>query len=96
MSNTAEVTEPKSEKLGGWNYRLIVTESEFGVDMEVHEVYYSKDGIPDSWTTEPVEFGGESVEEVARALTNAATDILAQPPLIEKDGILVEYEGRGA
>jgi hypothetical protein len=85
--------------MSGWNYRVIVTKTDdafAGVDMSVHEVYYSKDGIPDSWTMEPVNFGGESVEEVARALTQAAADVLAQSPLIEKDGILVEYEGPGA
>jgi len=96
MSREADVTEPRT-KLGGWNYRLIVTVNDNGdTDMEVHEVYYSENGVPDSWTIEPVEFGGESVEEVARALTQAAADVLAQPPLIEKDGILTEYEGPGA
>lgn len=98
-TNNVKLTNPETK--GGWNYRVIVTESMPGlfpgmVTMAVHEVYYSKEGEPDSWTIEAVDFGGESVEEVARALTQAAADILRYPPLIESGGILVEYEGPGA
>ena len=96
MSREAEVTEP-TEKLSGWNYRVIATVNQNGdVDMEVYEVYYSEDGIPNSWTEDAVTFGGETVEDVARALTNAAADALRYPPLKIVDDKLVEYEGRGA
>ena len=83
-----------------WNYRLIVTETPFEDDdvdtygMEVHEVYYHKNGKVSGWTQDPVSFGGNTPTEAASALSHAISDILNYPPLIEREGKLVEWEDK--
>ena len=47
---------------GGWNYRLIRRQTEFGEEIAIHEVYYDEDGEPRSCSKEPVPVAGEDIE----------------------------------
>jgi hypothetical protein len=60
-----------------WNYRLMRRNG----FLSIHEVYYKDDGKVRTWTEDPMEPGGDTVEEVqqdlkwmARALTKPILD----------------------
>ena len=78
-----------------WNYRILVRTSTRpgGEDyFAVHEVFYDYDGdIPNSWTAEPVDFGGDTVDEVRKALAQALDDCTKQTPLRIVGSKLEEY-----
>lgn len=61
-----------------WNYRLVKHKDRYGDDwFAVHEAYY-EDGEerPHSITKEPIDLGGESMEEVLDDLELIKKDIL--------------------
>lgn len=76
-----------------WNYRILVQTVSVGSLSRdiyaVHEVFYDYDNsdipraqqLPNSWTTEPVTFGGDTTEEVRMALAQALDDCTKQTPL---------------
>lgn len=47
---------------GGWNYRLVRRQTEFGEKVAIHEVYYNSDDEPRSCTVDPVPVAGEDIE----------------------------------
>ena len=52
--------------MGTWNHRIIrkVFPEHDTVTFEIHDVYYSDQGVIDSWTEEPVSPSGESEAEL--------------------------------
>jgi len=66
-----------------WNYRVV----DHGTHFALHEVYYT-DGVPTSWTTEPVTFvcdpedGATGVQE---SLAMAAKSAIEHPVLLAAD-----------
>jgi len=52
----------------GWNFRVLVTETNISGDVEtwyaIHEVYYDKDGVPDGTTKRSVDISGESKKDL--------------------------------
>lgn len=75
-----------------WNFRILGTTFADGSErFAVHEVFYDYDGdIPNSWTAEPIDFGGDTVDEVRQALAQALNDCTRQTPLRIAGSKLVE------
>lgn len=66
-----------------WNYRLVrkvAPECEGGVWYDLHEVFYDDNGSPHGMTEKPIDFGGETQEEVIQALEMALKDARAHGP----------------
>jgi hypothetical protein len=83
-----------------WNYRILVTNHPLGRDYyAVHEVFYDYDNsdipraqqVPNSWTSKPIDFGGDTVDEVRKALAQALDDCTRQTPLRIVGSKLEEY-----
>jgi hypothetical protein len=76
-----------------WNYRILVHTNEVDGGIpdryRLHEVYYDNDGTPQGWTSDPTDFGGETVHDVISALRHAIDDALTLPPLrIDGDNLV--------
>jgi hypothetical protein len=69
-----------------WNYRVIRRPDGLGI----HEVYYSEDGRPISWTQDTVEPYGDSPEEL-RADLEHMLRALDKPILVEDGARLVQF-----
>lgn len=50
-----------------WNYRIMTLDG--GKTFEIHEVYYSRDGIPNSYTENAISPVGDSITELMDDLT---------------------------
>jgi len=46
----------------GWNYRVLAHKDGDEMYFMMHEVYYNKDGIPNSYTANGVGLGSNSIE----------------------------------
>ncbi len=81
----------------GWNYRVIKRQEnhEDEACYQVHEVYYDSDGKIETWSCDPVEPSGESLEEL-RDDCLRFIEALQKPVLVEsqRDGCdaLIESE----
>lgn len=73
-----------------WNYRIIRTEDDGETDLALHEVYY-EDGKPTSWTCEPAAVAGSDLSALTLNLA-WMLKALTMPPLVIRDGKLVECE----
>jgi len=83
---------------GGWNYRVIKRVGEQPTDectYQIHEVYYDDAGKVETWTNDPVEPSGETLEELREDCLHYSA-ALERNVLVEqqKDGreILIESE----
>lgn len=50
--------------MNGWNHRLIAHEDGDDIFYQIHEVYYNKDGFPESYTEKGVSVGGNTIEGI--------------------------------
>ena len=64
-----------------WNYRIIQTEENGEIFLNIHEVYYDKNGIPNGYTENPVTVSGEVVEDLKWVL-NKMIECLDKPILL--------------
>jgi len=75
-----------------WNYRVIRKKSDVVIDepfyYEIHEVYYNKNGKPDSWTTDSIAPSGDSLEDLQQCLKLMLND--TKKPILE---IVVNKKG---
>jgi hypothetical protein len=62
-----------------WNYRIIRSKLDGADYFALHEVFYDEDGNPTSRTDAPVDFGGDSPEEVIEGLRMALSDAQKHP-----------------
>ena len=51
-----------------WNYRILAHETEDDFYLQIHEVYYDENGIPDGYTEKPVNVGGDDIKEILRVI----------------------------
>ena len=55
-----------------WNYRILAREykgfNEIEVVFEIHEVFYTADGIPDMCTEDPVGVVGDNLADLSKTL----------------------------
>lgn len=59
-----------TERLSGWDYRLVRKERGDEEVTAVHEVYYNTDGDPVSRTKMPMELEGSCREDVMKRLVD--------------------------
>lgn len=52
----------------GWNYRILAHEHNGEVYLQIHEVYYNENNIPDSYTEKAVPVGGEDLKSITWTL----------------------------
>lgn len=64
-----------------WRYQIIKHKDWFGL----HEVYLNKDGEIDNWTEKPVDFVGDTPEEILTALDMARADAGNFPVFVEPE-----------
>lgn len=67
-----------------WNHRVIKREIRGEVSFGIHEVYYGEDNVPHSYTTEPVEPYGDTLEELEKDLERFKL-ALKKPVLTKED-----------
>ena len=72
--------------MGYWNYRVVEKYNHVfkEVDVELHEVYYDKDGIIQMWSENPVSPSGVSLEDLKEDITNMI-EALDKPILKESE-----------
>ena len=63
-----------------WNHRVLASQYKDGIYLRVHEVYYDKDLVPDSYTAEPVTIGSEDFTGVKWTI-NKMKECLKKPIL---------------
>jgi hypothetical protein len=70
-----------------WNYRVMVRDGRYAV----HAVYYADDGRITTWSAEPMDLSGESVEDLSeelerfrRALSEPVLDYDAPEPRLSE------------
>ena len=68
-----------------WNYRIVQHLTRGEPAYALHEVYYGEDGIENGHTQAPIEFVGDSPEEVIRSLEMALKDAKERPVYVPFD-----------
>lgn len=81
-----------------WNYR-IVRHEEAGKEtyLALHEVYYTKAGKPDAWTSDPISFvcdEDEGPEGIRNSLAMALADAVRREVLVVRDGEIVPEKAK--
>lgn len=68
---------------GYWNYRIMAKlQSNGQYELNIHEVHYNKEGIPDSYTARPVGPRGDKVSDI-RFVLNKMIHALDKPILYD-------------
>ena len=78
-----------TERLTGWNYRVMRHAERLPPYYALHEVYYAADGRAVTWSESPMEVFGESVADVAEDLRLMLL-ALKRPVLDFETGLEVE------
>jgi hypothetical protein len=74
----------------GWNHRILAHKQEDGsVYLSIHEVYYTN-GIPDSYTLNPITIGSEDLKGIKWTL-NRMKECLKKPILWAGESFPNEY-----
>jgi hypothetical protein len=55
-----------------WNHRVLAHENNGDIYFQIHEVYYSNDGVPNSYSSNPIHIGGEEINHLRWTLMNAS------------------------
>ena len=74
-----------------WNYRVLATKHDNEVYFQVHEVYYTDDNIPSSYTSDPITIGGDGIKEMKWQI-NRIKECLKKPILWTGDKFPLEYK----
>ena len=74
-----------------WNFRVLAEEDKHGEPwLEIHEVYYDNEGIPNSYTTKAVDVSAETLKGLKWRLKHMKR-ALKQPILWKGDMFPQEY-----
>lgn len=77
-----------------WNYRVMrrdarqLVSGDLEVVFSIHEVYYSKDGVPNGWVERPCYPQGETIEELQKDLAKYAAAMERPVLVVGGDGVL--------
>jgi len=66
-----------------WNYRIVKRAARVGYYYALHEVFYNSKKLPYSMTEEPIDFVGDTAQEVIDSLQQALEDVLKTRVLSE-------------
>jgi hypothetical protein len=50
--------------MSNWNYRILAFESVGRIYLQVHEVYYDKNGTPNGYLQNPINIEGETLKDI--------------------------------
>jgi len=64
----------------GWNHRVLATSKDNEIYLQIHEVYYNSEGVPDGYTMNPITIGSEEISSL-RWTINKISDSLKKPIL---------------
>jgi hypothetical protein len=73
-------TSSTHKYIGKWNYRILAHEHKGEIYFLVHEVFFNKDGIPDRYSDNPSEIGGDSIDDICWTI-DAIRDAALRPIL---------------
>jgi hypothetical protein len=73
-----------------WNHRVLIHEELNYEHFMIHEVYYDKNGKPDSYTENGVRVGGHDLKSIKWSL-NKMKECLKKPILYYGDKFPQEY-----
>jgi hypothetical protein len=51
-----------------WDYRILAYKQGEEILLQIHEVYYNEDGIPNGYTESPVSVGSETIKGITWTL----------------------------
>lgn len=51
-----------------WNYRILAHEHDGDVYLQIHEVYYDENNMPNCYTEQPESIGGEDIRTITCTL----------------------------
>jgi len=74
----------------GWNHRILAHEHKGEIYLEIHEVYYDKDGKPTGYTKNGVTVGDEELKGIIWVL-NKMVDATEKPILWAGDKFPQKY-----
>jgi hypothetical protein len=74
-----------------WNHRVLAHKDEDEMIFQIHEVYYDKDGNPESYTENSVSVSAESLDGIKWVLDKMRD--CANKPILLLDGFPNEYNG---
>lgn len=68
-----------------WNYRIVKHAANVGYYFALHEVFYNSKKLPTTMTQEPIDFVGDTAQEVIDSLHQALGDVLRTKVLNAED-----------
>jgi len=74
-----------------WNHRILAHKQGEEIYLQIHEVYYDKEGIPDGYTANSISVGGESLKAITWTL-NKMKECRKKPILWAGDKFPEEYK----
>lgn len=74
-----------------WNYRVLALEHDKEIYFQIREVYYDKEGIPNSYSTSPSYIESENISGMEWTL-NAYKEALSKPILYSGEKFPNEYK----
>lgn len=74
----------------GWNHRVLAHKYREEVYLQIHEVFYDENGIPNGYTAEPITIGAEDIKGIRWTL-NKMKECLKKPILWAGDDFPKEY-----
>ena len=74
----------------GWNHRVLAHKYQEEVYLQIHEVLYDENGIPNGYTAEPITIAAEDIKGIRWTL-NKMKECLKKPILWAGDDFPKEY-----
>jgi len=74
-----------------WNHRILAHNEGDEIYLEIHEVYYDENGLPNGYTSNPTTIGGEDVKSINWTL-NKVLECTKKPILYYGEKFPQEYE----
>jgi len=74
----------------GWNHRILAHEHKYEVYLQIHEVYYNEEGVPNSYTKNGVSVGAENVEAIKWVLDKMKECV--DKPILSVNNFPKEYK----
>ena len=73
-----------------WNYRILAHKEGDGMYLQIHEVYYDKEGKPNAYTDNFAGVGGDSLKDINWSLEKMKEATNA--PILLEDDFPNEYK----
>lgn len=74
-----------------WNHRVLAHQNKDEISLDIHEVYYNKNGVPNGYTENPISVSGDTLKSVKWVL-NRMKECTKKPILWAGDKFPQEYK----